>query len=217
MHYPLKFGAHVQGFAFFDNKLLKPHVALARCDFTQLGCAIEFHRVTEVGTPPAAFEDLGLVSIEDQSVECSCSATLDDCVGTMAMAIKVPNGIGSLAHDSSVGAQPHQYFTTGFVGTTREYLNVTQSTGAQPEDRIFLMRAPILQTSPRTVTKNWIELTALDMQLMPGSTVVNVPNGTGDCPNPEPTGVDESGEPLPPSPTPPAPLGGSGQPGCVSV
>ena len=64
----------------------------------------------------------------------------------LAMATKIPAGIGALAHDSGVRAIPHQYFHASYIGATREYINVTQSVGAEPEDRVFLIRAPILQT-----------------------------------------------------------------------
>ena len=52
---------------------------------------------------------------------------------TMVMAMKVPGGIGSLAHDSSVGPA-NQYFHMSFLGTTRQYLNITQKAGVEPED-----------------------------------------------------------------------------------
>ena len=181
----LTFGGDVQGFAFFDNKFGKPHIAVARCSFTlPTQCAIEFHFLrgkcetsnaeltTEVQQPfkycshiipqypmtlygPAG-PTLGQELCDTES-ESGC---------TLQMAIKIPAGIGSLSHDSSVGALPHQYFHASYIGATREHFDQTQKLGREPEDRIFLLTAPILQSQPTTVTKNWVALTFLGDDLI---------------------------------------------------
>ena len=165
----LKFGADVQGFAFFDNKFGQPHVAVARCSLhlpTQ--CSIEFHFLR--GT---CAKQTGKLCSQVQPTypqtlsgtkedECDWqTATTSSSGCTLQMAMKIPGGIGSLQHDSSLNAIPHQYFHASYIGTTREYYDTTQRMGREPEDRIFLIRAPILQNMPTTVTKNWIECKVL--------------------------------------------------------
>ena len=82
----------------------------------------------------------------------TCVPTVTAC--TLLMGLRIPPGVGSLAHDSSAGAWVHTYFTMAYVGLTRENLATAQRVSADPEDRVFLFRAPILATVPPTVTRN---------------------------------------------------------------
>ena len=69
--------------------------------------------------------------------------------GTLVRAMRLPFGAGSLAHDSSVGAEPHNYFSIAFTAATwegRAGKDVKWLAGRRVEQRIFLMRYPILQT-----------------------------------------------------------------------
>lgn len=67
---------------------------------------------------------------------------------TMVRAMKVPAGLLSLAHDSSVGARPHNFFHVAFGYGTREnrFASTRLADGLSEENRIFLLRHPILQT-----------------------------------------------------------------------
>lgn len=67
---------------------------------------------------------------------------------TLVRTMKVPAGLLSLAHDSSVGALPHNLFHLAFgYGTRENRLGSTRLTdGYREENRIFLLRHPILQT-----------------------------------------------------------------------
>ena len=190
----LIYGERVQGFAFFENKFDVPHVAIARCEFSSnQPCALEFHFLVdsewELDTPvpypytlrqPSESPNGGhhLVEFVGGELREKCNrATATGC--TLAMAFKIPPGIGSLAHDSSLRAIPHQYFHLGFIGTTTEHLNQTRKRKADPEDRIFLMRAPILQSQRPTVTRNWIQARVLGSDLFEPGVLMRFENEDG--------------------------------------
>ena len=63
------------------------------------------------------------------------------------MAVRIPKGISSLAHDSSLGIEPAQYFTACFTPATRKNADESQRLRIDPEDRAFVFRMPILQTA----------------------------------------------------------------------
>ncbi len=104
--------------------------------------------------------------------ECERGAEGSGC--TLVMATRIPTGIGSLAYDKSLGASPAHYFTAAFIGTTREHITTTQNSLGDPEDRIFLIRRPILQTVPPTVTKNWIQMRVLTNDIFDPQTLLDM-------------------------------------------
>ena len=69
---------------------------------------------------------------------------------TLKMAVRIPKGISSLAHDSSLGSKPAQYFTACFTSATRKNADESQRLRIDPEDRAFVFRMPILQTAYNT-------------------------------------------------------------------
>ena len=65
------------------------------------------------------------------------------------MTFPIPTGLASLAHDSAIDAWPTQgqMFTVASLGMTGEHAAATRRTPtADPEDRIFTFRTPILVT-----------------------------------------------------------------------
>ena len=61
-------------------------------------------------------------------------------------AVRVPTGLGALAWDSAVNNNPQRYFTAAFIGTTQEYKDSTAAGWGDPEDRLFVIKCPILET-----------------------------------------------------------------------
>ena len=66
---------------------------------------------------------------------------------SLVRAMKIPSNVASMSHDSSVGAEPHNYFSFAFNGATFEQrtsnLFASDRVVAQ---QIYVMRFPILQT-----------------------------------------------------------------------
>ena len=126
----------------------------------------------------------------DKVGDCSMEGAIEGGC-TLTMLVKVPAGIGSLAHDSSVRAIPHQYFHASWIGATQERINVTMKKGKEPEDRVFLMRAPILQTSKPLVSRNWIAARFLGKDLFEPSQLLKFDlDGDGDADEPIEGGDD---------------------------
>lgn len=215
----LLYGERVQGFAFFENKFDVPHVAIARCGFgSSQPCSLEMHFLVdsewELDTPvpypntlkqPTHNLDDSFWGDEngahrmdyvDGEMKEKCSREFRTSHGgcTLSTALKIPPGIGSLAHDSSMRAIPHQYFHVGFIGTTTEYLNETRKHKADPEDRIFLMRAPILQNQRPTVTRNWIQCRILGFDLFEPGVLIRFKNADGSDQPPVAQDPDEGTE-----------------------
>lgn len=66
---------------------------------------------------------------------------------TLSYALPIPAGIGSLAHDSGIGAPlSGRFFTAAWIGLTVDNIQDTQNKYGPPEDRAFIFRQPILQT-----------------------------------------------------------------------
>ena len=66
---------------------------------------------------------------------------------SLVRAMKIPSNVASMSHDSSVGAEPHNYFSLAFNGATFEQR--TQDlfeSGRFVAQQIYDMRYPILQT-----------------------------------------------------------------------
>ena len=61
--------------------------------------------------------------------------------------MKIPSNVASMSHDSSVGAEPHNYFSLAFNGATFEQRtpNLFESNNFVAQ-QIYVMRYPILQT-----------------------------------------------------------------------
>ena len=73
----------------------------------------------------------------------------EDDKKSMVHNIPIPPGLGSLAHDSGLSANPGRFFTAAWTGLTADNIQATQLKGAPPEDRIFMFRQPILQTGQK--------------------------------------------------------------------
>jgi hypothetical protein len=166
-----------------------PHVALARCTFNQsAACALEFHFIKDrfaagdSGTGSmsegGAMNSITVIQPPEGGTDKDCHAPLpagakvpkddgkkekSDC--TLQMATRIPPGIGSLAHDSSLRANPHKYFFATYLGVTPEHVAETEKAGVSPEDRSFLIRAPILQTQKPLITKNWVQVRVVGFDL----------------------------------------------------
>ena len=95
---------------------------------------------------------------------------------SMVRATKVPRGGNYLSHDSCCGAEPHNYFAISFGGGTWEQRTRTEDVSkrlpiikyGEAEQRIFLIRYPILQTllmNRDLFTKNAIILRILGIDL----------------------------------------------------
>ena len=61
--------------------------------------------------------------------------------------MKIPSNVASMSHDSSVGAEPHNYFSLAFNGATFEQRTSTLFESDNfVAQQIYVMRYPILQT-----------------------------------------------------------------------
>ena len=66
---------------------------------------------------------------------------------SLVRALKIPSNVASISHDSSVGAEPHNYFSLAFNGATFEQRTPALfDSGRFVAQQIYVMRYPILQT-----------------------------------------------------------------------
>ena len=66
---------------------------------------------------------------------------------SLVRAMKIPSNVASMSHDSSVGAEPHNYFSLAFNGATFEQRTSTLFESDNfVAQQIYVMRYPILQT-----------------------------------------------------------------------
>ena len=66
---------------------------------------------------------------------------------SLVRAMKIPSNVASMSHDSSVGAEPHNYFSLAFNGATFEQRTPTLfESNNFVAQQIYVMRYPILQT-----------------------------------------------------------------------
>ena len=66
---------------------------------------------------------------------------------SLVRALKIPSNVASISHDSSVGAEPHNYFSLAFNGATFEQRTPALfESGGFVAQQIYVMRYPILQT-----------------------------------------------------------------------
>ena len=66
---------------------------------------------------------------------------------SLVRAMKIPSNVASMSHDSSVGAEPHNYFSFAFNGATFEQRTTTTfESNNFVAQQIYVMRYPILQT-----------------------------------------------------------------------
>ena len=66
---------------------------------------------------------------------------------SLVRAMKTPSNVASISHDSSVGAEPHNYFSLAFNGATFEQRTPALfESGRFVAQQIYVMRYPILQT-----------------------------------------------------------------------
>ena len=169
----IRHGRHTGGIAFFKNMFDEPHLMLSRCPdpawytkgSTKARCKMEYHSLSQLepGTSPSTSGghlnlDVtsstprgGVDGAPGQVPRTGATASGDLGVSkgqqsTLKYAIPVPAGISTVAHDSSLAWQSGRFFTVTFTGTTAEHIDQTQSQGLEPEDRIMMLRAPILQT-----------------------------------------------------------------------
>ena len=78
--------------------------------------------------------------------------------GTLTTAMKVPHGITSLGFDTSISVWPGRHFSAAFIGATPAMADASTASGADPEDRIFVFRQPIVSTTTRKTADN-VEVT----------------------------------------------------------
>ena len=66
---------------------------------------------------------------------------------SLVRAMKIPSNVASMSHDSSVGAEPHNYFSFAFNGATFEQRTADLfGSNRFVAQEIYVMRYPILQT-----------------------------------------------------------------------
>ena len=66
---------------------------------------------------------------------------------SLVRAMKIPSNVASMSHDSSAGAEPHNYFSFAFNGATFEQRTPTLfAPNRFVAQQIYVMRYPILQT-----------------------------------------------------------------------
>ena len=87
------------------------------------------------------------------------------------MSMRIPTGVGTLAHDSSLGrpATAGSYFTMSFLGQTAENAEDTLRWHGDPEDRVMVFKAPYMSTGIRKSVDR-LALTILNVAIIPGST-----------------------------------------------
>ena len=168
----MKYGKHVSAFSFLTDVLGDDYVGIGRCDnFNRVDepCAMEFYEVDRNR------EDMDLTAMEDP--------------GTV---IRVPQQIGNLVHDSSLGVPPEKggYFHLSFVGMTPENVDKSLEYGYDPEDRIFTVRTPFLSTGIRkrvdeiALSIGGAEIIAAGTKIIPESWVPTKPPDP-ECATPE--------------------------------
>ena len=145
----MDYGLHVSSFTFLTDVLGDDYVSLARCDNFNSGsavkpCKLEFHEVHR--------HRRGM--------------HLTDASSTLT--IRTPSGLGSLAHDTSLGssAAGGGYFAASFIGMTSAHADDTALGGGEPEDRVFVFRTPCtsmdLQSAPRPPNTGCLHPLALE-------------------------------------------------------
>ena len=146
----MSYGKHVSAFTFLTDILGDDYVGLSRCDNynrNNAPCAMEFFDV-------------------------SSGRSDTDIVGkSPGTKIRTPAGIGSLMHDTNLGVSPYEggYFHMSFIGMTSENVGQTADFGADPEDRVFVVRTPFLSTGIRKRVDN-IRLSIFGIAIIPGGT-----------------------------------------------
>ena len=68
---------------------------------------------------------------------------------SLVRAMMIPSNVASISHDSSVGAEPHNYFSLAFNGATFEQRTSSPDLFEPSRfvaQKIYVMRYPILQT-----------------------------------------------------------------------
>jgi hypothetical protein len=146
------YGPHVSAFAFLTDILDDDYVAVARCDNYNRNhgsCVLEFFSVPHLRR--------GMLDL----------AT----IGGPQLALRIPSGIGSLVHDTSLGlpSTAGGYFHASFIGTTPENVESTEAQGGDPEDRVFVFRTPILRTGVRKSVDSF-KLVIGGVELVPAGT-----------------------------------------------
>lgn len=117
----MAYGPHVSAFAFLTDILDDDYVAVARCDNYNRNhgpCVLEFFSVPHLRR--------GVLDL----------ATM----GGPQLALRIPSGIGSLVHDTSLGLSSTAggYFHASFIGTTPENVEATEAQGGDPEVCAFV-------------------------------------------------------------------------------
>ena len=142
------------GMAFFRNMFGEAHVAVARC---QLGgsssgvCQLEFHEYGMKKEDNKDEDSNGRRRLQQQGKEVPqpLDGPSEKEPGTLKMAFPVPRGIGGLTYDAAVYSEFPQYFLAPFVGMTSMNKDKQSKSRGDPEDRVMMFRAPILQTGYR--------------------------------------------------------------------
>jgi hypothetical protein len=114
----MRFGPHVSAFAFLTDVLDDDYVAIARCHNYNRNsgpCLLEFYSVTR-----GRYGDMDLTAVDNP-----------------VLAMRIPSGLGSLVHDTSLGVPSTEggYFHASFIGTTPANVDATEAQGGDPEVR----------------------------------------------------------------------------------
>ena len=105
----MSLGQHATAFSFLKDILEDEYLSIARCGIGE-PCRIEFY-------------------------EADGSSRHSGASGEPIQTVRVPTGISSLVHDSSIGASPLTggNFAVSFTGMTPANIEATESTGGDPE------------------------------------------------------------------------------------
>ena len=115
-------------------------------------------------------------------------------VTSLKYAHPVPSGIGSLSHDSTLRANPSRFFSAAFTGLTSQNIEESQNKGADPEDRIFMFRQPIMQTAWRK-SKDNVQLVLVGVDVI-SAVCIYFSIREGICKPPTPFGQHQILEPI---------------------
>ena len=128
----------------------KPVYFLNVCPAKVLRGAAEFSENTNSSTLKALTGSFGTGNILEYDYPLYSAFGVGRYAGlgcSLVRAMKIPSNVASMSHDSSVGAEPHNYFSFAFNGATFEQrtpnLFASDRVVAQ---QIYVMRYPILQT-----------------------------------------------------------------------
>ena len=184
----MKVGRDVSGIAFFVNTFEDTFVAIARCPDPSRSrkgsalprCWTEFHSIDYHN------DRLFKLDVSQSATQDAAPGASETSKTSLKMAMPVPSGISGLGHDSSLGANPARFFTAAFTGLSAEHYDDSVTKGADPEDRVFVFRQPILQTAFRK-SKDQVTLVVLGYDIISAFCIkYGLKTGLCDPPGPNP-------------------------------